>query len=418
MSKSWPMPRLAAPAIAWIVGDGGLALARFMLLGVFVTMLVSTSLSIGFEFAGYLVFACAPELRRRLNALVRHPLTVGYLPFAAAIVIATFYGPVSWHDAIASLIGWRRLLLLPLCLAVFDDEPSKRLALKVVIATCVLGTIVSFVGLWVQPENLLTFGIVFHNYATQGMTFSLAIIACAAALLRPDAFAGDRMLGDRRIMAVALIALAVDLVFVLVGRSGYLSIIIMAVVLVATLVKGSWRVKASAGLGVLICVGLLLFSSENVRERFTEAIHEIASVDETTTGTSVGQRIVMWRTTVKMIRDHPVFGVGTGGFQEGYRPYVRDVAGWQSFESADPHNQFLKIQGEQGLIGLLAFLFLIARVLTCPGSVPYRQLAVAALIGWCATSLANSHFSTFVEGRLVFFWLGAMLATQTSVKPS
>jgi hypothetical protein len=32
------------------------------------------------------------------------------------------------------------------------------------------------------------------------------------------------------------------------------------------------------------------------------------------------------------------------------------------------------------------------------------------MIGWCATSLANSHFSTFVEGRLLFFWLGAMLA--------
>jgi O-antigen ligase len=412
------MPSLAAPAIAWIRGEGGLTLARFMLLGMFVTMLVSTSLAIGFEFASYFVFACVPELRGRLSALLRHPLTVGYLPFAAVILIATFYGPVSWHDAFSSLIGWRRLLLLPLCLAVFDDEASKRLVLKVVIATCVLGAIVSFIGIWVQPENLLTFGIVFHNYATQGMTFSLAIIACAAALLRPEAFAGDPMLGDRRIMAAALIVLAVDLVFVLVGRSGYLSIIIMAVVLVATLVDGSRRVKASAGLGVLMCVGLLLFSSENVRERFSEAIHEIASVDETATGTSVGQRIVMWRTTVRMIRDHPVFGVGTGGFQEGYRPYVRDVAGWQSFESADPHNQFLKIQGEQGLVGLLAFLFFIARVLACPGSVPYRQLAVAALIGWCATSLANSHFSTFVEGRLLFFWLGAMLATQTSVKPS
>jgi hypothetical protein len=35
------------------------------------------------------------------------------------------------------------------------------------------------------------------------------------------------------------------------------------------------------------------------------------------------------------------------------------------------------------------------------------------VIGWCATSLANSHFSTFVEGRLLFFWLGAMLADRS-----
>jgi O-antigen ligase len=112
-----------------------------------------------------------------------------------------------------------------------------------------------------------------------------------------------------------------------------------------------------------------------------------------------------------MVRDHPIFGVGTGGFEDGYRPYGQSVAGWQGSETADPHNQFLKILGEQGLIGLAAFLFFIFRALTCRTPTPYRQLAAAALISWCATSLANSHFSTFAEGRLIFFWLGAMLAT-------
>jgi O-antigen ligase len=89
------------------------------------------------------------------------------------------------------------------------------------------------------------------------------------------------------------------------------------------------------------------------------------------------------------------------------------VPGWQGFESGDPHNQFLKTLGEQGVIGFAALLFFIFRALTCPAPTPYRQLAVAAVIGWCATSLANSHFSTFVEGRLLFFWLGAMLADRS-----
>jgi O-antigen ligase len=121
----------------------------------------------------------------------------------------------------------------------------------------------------------------------------------------------------------------------------------------------------------------------------------------------------MWRNSVRMIRDRPIFGVGTGGFLDGYRAYVQGVSGWTGFETGDPHNQFLKILGEQGLIGLAAFLFFIVRSLTCPAPAPYRQLAAAALIGWCATSLANSHFSTFVEGRLIFFWLGAMLGSAT-----
>jgi O-antigen ligase len=202
-------------------------------------------------------------------------------------------------------------------------------------------------------------------------------------------------------------------VFLLEGRSGYVAVFIMAVASVTLLARGSWRLKALAGAAVLACVGLALLSSTHVRQRVEQAIHEIVTVDEVPAGTSIGQRVVMWRNSVQMIRDHLIFGVGTGGYQNGYRPYVHGETGWQSFETSDPHNQFIKILGEQGLIGLAAFLFFIFRALASPGVSPYRQLAVAALIGWCATSLANSHFSTFVEGRLLFFWLGAMLAGHT-----
>jgi hypothetical protein len=47
--------------------------------------------------------------------------------------------------------------------------------------------------------------------------------------------------------------------------------------------------------------------------------------------------------------------------------------------------------------------------LRCPAPMPWRALAAAALIGWCAVSLASSEFSTHNQGRLIFFWLGAML---------
>lgn len=56
----------------------------------------------------------------------------------------------------------------------------------------------------------------------------------------------------------------------------------------------------------------------------------------------------------------------------------------------------------------------VYRGLTAPAAAPYRTFAIAAMSGCRATSLAHSHFSTFVEGRLLFFRLGAMLATQTS----
>jgi O-antigen ligase len=395
--------------------DGGVALARTLLLGVVVAMLVSTSISIGFECASYIVFAALPELRRRLCRALRYPIVVGLLPLAVVTGVAALYGPASWADSLSALVGWRRMLLLPLAAAVFDDEAAKRLVLKVIVVTCLAGALASLVIVWgLNLPSWLGLGVVFRNYAVQGIIFSLAAIVCIAALLRPEAFAGDRWLGHNRLaMAAVLAVLLFDIVFVLWARSGYLSLIVMAVVTVVLLAKGSWHTKAIAGGAVLVCLAVILTVSTIGRGRITQALHEIETVDLSQEGTSLGQRVVMWRNTLRMIGDHPIFGVGTGGFQDGYRPYIQGVPGWQGFESGDPHNQFLKTLGEQGVIGFAALLFFIFRALTCPAPTPYRQLAVAAVIGWCATSLANSHFSTFVEGRLLFFWLGAILADRS-----
>jgi O-antigen ligase len=111
-----------------------------------------------------------------------------------------------------------------------------------------------------------------------------------------------------------------------------------------------------------------------------------------------------------MLRDDPIWGVGTGNFGGAYARHVDKSDRWQDSVTGDPHNQFLKIWVEQGIFGLAAFLFFIGHALTRPGRSPYRELAAAVLMGWCATSLFSSHFSNFVEGRMIFFWLGAMLA--------
>jgi O-antigen ligase len=388
--------------------------ARVLLLGVLVTVLMSTSVSIGFEFLSYIAFAAFAEPRRRLIGALRSRIVIALLPFAVVVFVGIFYGATTWPNAVGALAGWRRMLLLPLAAAVFDDEASKRLACKVFLGTCVVGALASFATLWGSFSIFHTErGIPFHNYAVQGLSFSLASAICVAALVRPDAFANDRLLGDRRIVAAVLALLAADILLILPGRSTYVALIVMLVAVVTFLVRGSWRAKALAGAGVLICVGLVLGSSGHVRNRIAQAVYDMEAVDQAAEATSPGYRVVFWRNTLRMVGDHPILGVGTGGFLDGYMPYVQGVPGWKGGGTGDPHNQFLKILGEQGLVGFAAFLFFIGAALACPAPSPYRQLGAAAAVGWCATSLANSHFSTFVEGRLIFFWLGAMLATQS-----
>jgi O-antigen ligase len=126
--------------------------------------------------------------------------------------------------------------------------------------------------------------------------------------------------------------------------------------------------------------------------------------------TSGGIRVVMWRNAWQIISEHPVLGVGTGSFKTAYARRVEGTPGWQATLTGDPHNQYLKIWAEQGVFGLLAILAFLVLALMNPGITPYRELGVAVLLAASASSLVNSHFSTFFEGRMSFFWLGALLS--------
>jgi len=69
-------------------------------------------------------------------------------------------------------------------------------------------------------------------------------------------------------------------------------------------------------------------------------------------------RLTVWRDTLRMAADHLVLGVGPGSFNialPAYHPAPRIVP--------HAHNQYLHVLAEQGLLGLIAFLFLLRHAL-------------------------------------------------------
>jgi O-antigen ligase len=69
-------------------------------------------------------------------------------------------------------------------------------------------------------------------------------------------------------------------------------------------------------------------------------------------------RLNLWRSTVDMIRDHPVLGVGLDNFLYAYRGrYIRPVT-WQEPNLSHPHNVVLDYLSRLGVLGLSAGLWL------------------------------------------------------------
>lgn len=74
----------------------------------------------------------------------------------------------------------------------------------------------------------------------------------------------------------------------------------------------------------------------------------------------------MWRNTLHLIADHPVFGVGPGGWKRHYPAYDQGAMIRRNTSPTSPHNDYLWIAAEYGLLGLgcyIAFLIGVFRAL-------------------------------------------------------
>ena len=73
-------------------------------------------------------------------------------------------------------------------------------------------------------------------------------------------------------------------------------------------------------------------------------------------------RLPLWKHTIQMVEDFPLWGVGIGEFNFALAKYSPGYTWWGTSDIFHPHNYFLQIAAEMGLIGLYAFLWVLWRI--------------------------------------------------------
>lgn len=392
-----------------MVADRSLDAARTLALGVVVALLFSPPVTVALELALFALVAASPELRARLaRAALRPPGTMA-LAFWLFVGLGLAYSEAPFRESFAIWLSWRKLLLFVVAMALFDDALWKRRLLWTLVAAVGACAAASYAGhLGGFAYYRYEVGIVIRNHATQGMLFAVAAFAAAALLRAPE----TRGMRTRLALGLASVLLVANVVFLTPGRSGYAVLTVLAVAFIwGVLAAGAAPVKrvALAGAAGVAVLGLLA-SSPVVRERMALGFAEAASYREAKDLTSIGQRVAFARNTLELIAEAPLIGYGTGAFETAYARKVKGRPGMEGLAIHDPHNQYLKIAAEHGLLGLGIFILFLAAAFREPAPHPYRQLAAGVLAAWCLTSLFSSHFSTFSEGRFIALWLGACLA--------
>ncbi|WP_437206005.1 O-antigen ligase family protein [Planctomicrobium sp. SH664] len=113
--------------------------------------------------------------------------------------------------------------------------------------------------------------------------------------------------------------------------------------------KKVWGGMAGAAGIVALMVGIAFFTGGLDREVLDEALTK-----------SLGYRLEYWRATWQLIQDHVVLGIGPGNFRQAYLQYKLPGA---SEEILDPHNSFLDVWANGGLLGFCGLILISVELL-------------------------------------------------------
>ncbi len=370
-------------------------------------------------------FILSGGYRAKFQAIAGNPMAVASLGFCAVALLGCTWGLGSVADKQHYLGKYLSLLAIPLLIPLFGESRHRIYALAAFCAAMLLTLLISTLLWldwlsWLPPELFAIVGQVRDPefpVSRNAVVFKLSIthgflMALAAFLLLLAARHARSRWSRVGLGALALLA-AANVLFMIIGRTGY---VVLAVL-------GSYFFVSRFGRrGVLVAalacalIGAAAWQwSDSFQKRAEKAVAE-AQAWQPGRGdrTSIGLRLDYYSNALAIIKEHPLLGVGTGGFAVAYDERVRGTA---MAPSNNPHNQYLLIATQFGVFGLVMLLGYYALHWRESGrlSDPFRHVARGVLLAFVVGNLFNSFMLDFSE-RMFFVWISGVLLAELSAR--
>lgn len=321
----------------------------------------------------------------------------------AMFLLATSYGHATHAGAWSVLGKYSKLLLLPVIVMGLTDPRWRARALGAFLIGAVVASLLSYVRFFGLVPAHLAESIV-QGHIHFGTIEAFAAYAFARLAFEP---------GRRRWLYAGLAALlCMDVIYVGTGRTGYVVIFALIVLLGAQRLGVKGLLAGAATALLLAAVAFTVFPVARMRmDEGLQNLRQYERVQATHEGSlrenSWGLRLQFWRNTLHIIARHPIVGNGTGSMMVEYASVAP-----KDLDTSNPHNEFLNTTEQIGLIGLALLLGLAVAAWRDGrrlGAVD-RDYAHAVLVTIGVGSLFNSLLMDVNEGRFFVVMLGLLLA--------
>ncbi len=330
------------------------------------------------------------------GALKRNPVAASAMLLFFWFVLGASYTSATDSEAFSMIMKYRELLFIPVFISILTTARYIDWVWRAFFFASLVTLLISylmyfgFIGLSIQGDPS------FKNRISHSIFISFFAFFCAHKAYEDTSF---------QKLYVMLVVISIhNLFFVVPGRTGQLIAIALSGLFILQRLGNKQRLFASL---IIILSLTTYFNFSDKSSRMNEAITStqayLKPIPEQTES-SMGTRYAFWKNSLKLIAEKPMMGYGTGSFSKEYSRVVQD----ERLGSKNPHNEFLMIGVQLGLIGVFIYLGFLASQYTCAKKLPNKEkwFAQGLLLSLIITGLFNSPFLDHNEGH----WYATMIA--------
>ncbi|WP_323590136.1 O-antigen ligase family protein [Aliarcobacter butzleri] len=149
------------------------------------------------------------------------------------------------------------------------------------------------------------------------------------------------------------------------GRTGYIVLFLLIFLVVFLVYRQKIKKVFFISLSIILIMFMYMYNfSEQFDKRVEDAKNDIKSmINEKNYDSSIGLRIIASYYTIEVIKDNYLVGVGTGDVMKEIEKLSKDKESYIVERVKSPHNVYLQVLAQVGIIGFFIFLLMFYKIL-------------------------------------------------------
>jgi len=376
----------------------------------------------GLEIGSYLAllgFLLGGDYRGKWKIIQDQSWIVAALVLFLIVLACSIYTIAPWNVAVKTFSAYEKLLILPVAFYLLSQYPRARLPFLSMLIASVLANfclgILRVHQLFLSPSSTYSDVEISHI----ALSYFASVLAFFFGFLLLFRYR-DLKISSRIGLGLGCLFCLDYLLMNTIGRSGLVTLVVLVFFGFYQGISQFKAYKVSI-LALLAVIALVLAAhhfSPTLNKGLDRGTHDIQEYQEGDANTSWGIRLNFWKTTFHLVEQSPVIGYGSGSTSLEYQAYRKAHPDPNAAPMTNPHDQYLFLALEQGVVGLLTFIIFLSLLYKTdlpllhisPKLRQYDTLLKASVLAFAVGCLFNSWLHDVHEGYFSLLWMTTLKA--------